>query len=70
MRGLVASIAVDHQKAVITGPKAATAAAITAGAVNGGVRTFVRKWRAGQDEDENWTVVIRRDFRRLQAKAV
>ncbi len=51
VRGLVANIAVDHRKVVITGPKAAIAAAATTGAIDTGVRTFVREWRTRQDSN-------------------
>ena len=45
VHGLVSEIVVDRNKAVISGPPAAIAAAITAGALDGGVRTSVREWR-------------------------
>lgn len=46
VHGLVSEIVVDRDKAVISGPPAAIAAAISAGALDGGVRTSVRDWCA------------------------
>ena len=46
VRGLVSEIIVDREKAVITGPKAAIAVAVTAGAIKSEVPTFVWEWRA------------------------
>ena len=51
IRGLVSNIVVDGDKAVISGPPAAIAATVTAGALEGGVRTFVREWRTRQDSN-------------------
>ena len=51
VRGLVSEIIVDREKAVITGPKAAIAAAVTAGAIKSEVPTFVREWRARKDSN-------------------
>ena len=50
-RGLVSEIVVDRDKAVISGPPAAIAAAVSAGALEGGVRTSVREWRARRDSN-------------------
>jgi site-specific DNA recombinase len=71
VHGLVSEIVVDREKAVISGPKASPAAAITAGAHNGEVRTFVREWRTGQDETANWTmIVVRPRLAGVPAKSV
>lgn len=51
VHGLVSEIVVDRDKAVISGPPAAIAAAITAGALDGGVRTSVRGWRTRRDSN-------------------
>ena len=51
VRGLVSEIVVDREKAIVSGPKAAIAAAITAGEVKGEVRSFVREWRARKDSN-------------------
>jgi DNA invertase Pin-like site-specific DNA recombinase len=51
VRGLVSDIVVDREKAVISGPRAAIAAAATAGAFTDTVPTFVRDWRTGQDSN-------------------
>ena len=51
VRGLVSQIVVDKKKAVISGPNAALAAAVTTERLNGEVRTFVREWRTGQDSN-------------------
>ncbi len=51
LHGLVVSIVVDDRKAVISGPPAAIAAAMTNPDQLGGVRTFGRKWCAGQDSN-------------------
>jgi len=51
VHGLVSDIVVDREKAMITGPKAAVAAAITAGAHNGQVRSLVREWRTRSDSN-------------------
>jgi site-specific DNA recombinase len=51
VHGLVSEIVVDRDKAVISGPPAAIAAAVSAGALEGGVRTSVRDWRARQDSN-------------------
>jgi hypothetical protein len=51
VRGVVSSIVVDREKAIISGPKAAIAAVVTAGAVNDVVRTSVREWRTRQDSN-------------------
>ena len=45
VHGLVSEIVVDREKAVIAGPRAAIAAAITSGNCKEGVRSFVREWR-------------------------
>ena len=46
VRGLVSDIVVNRDRAIISGPPAAIAAAITAGTLSDGVRTSVREWRA------------------------
>ena len=46
VRGLISEIVVDSDKAVVCGPKAAIAAAITAGEIKSEVRSSVREWRA------------------------
>jgi hypothetical protein len=51
VHGLVSEIIVDRDKAVISGPPAAIAAAVSAGTLEGGVRTSVRDWRARQDSN-------------------
>lgn len=51
VRGLVSKIVVDRDKAIITGPRAAIAAAITSGEVTSAVPTFVREWRARKDSN-------------------
>ena len=45
VHGLVSEIVVDRDKAIISGPHAAIAAAVTSGALDKEVRTFVREWR-------------------------
>ena len=45
VRGLVSNILVDREKAVISGPPAAIAAAITSGTLEREVRSSVREWR-------------------------
>ncbi len=45
LHGLVAQIVVDKEKAIISGPKAAIAAAITQGTYQTEVPSFVREWR-------------------------
>jgi hypothetical protein len=42
---------VDRDRAVISGPPAAIAAAISAGALEGNVRTSVREWRTRRDSN-------------------
>ena len=51
VRGLVSEIIVDRDKAVISGPKAAIAAAITAGDIKTEVLSSVREWRARKDSN-------------------
>jgi hypothetical protein len=51
VHGLVTEILVDREKAVVSGPKAAIAAAVTSPDKMGEVRSFVREWRAGQDSN-------------------
>ena len=51
VHGLVCDIVVDRQKAVISGPPAALAAAVSAGALQGDVRTSVREWRTRRDSN-------------------
>lgn len=46
VRRLVSEIVVDHEKVIISGPKAAIAAAITASAIKSEVPSIVRKWLA------------------------
>ena len=54
VHGLVSDIRIDAEKAVICGSRAAIAAAVTDGELNGTVPTFVRDWRNGQNS--NWAV--------------
>ena len=51
VQGLVSQIVVDGQKAVISGPPLAIAAAVTTPDKLGEVRTFVREWRTRQDSN-------------------
>jgi hypothetical protein len=51
VQGLVSDIVVNREKTIISGPRAAIAAAVTAGDFEGKVRTFVRDWRTGQDSN-------------------
>lgn len=51
IQGLVSQIVVDKEKAIISGPKAAIPAAVTAGAYQPGVRSLVREWRARRDSN-------------------
>ena len=51
IHGLVSEIVVDREKAVIPGPRAAVAAAVSAPDSLGGVRTSIREWRTGQDSN-------------------
>ena len=51
VRGLVSEIIVERDRAIISGPKAAIAAAITSGAVKSEVPSCVRKWRARKDSN-------------------
>jgi site-specific DNA recombinase len=51
VQGLVSDIIVNREKAIITGPRAAIAATVTAGDLDGAVRTSVREWRARQDSN-------------------
>ena len=51
VRGLVSEIRVDAERAVISGPRAAIAAAVTSGTLSDRVPTFVRDWRARQDSN-------------------
>jgi hypothetical protein len=51
VRGLVSRITVDRDKAVISGPRAAIAAAVTSGHQQDQVRSFVREWRTRQDSN-------------------
>lgn len=48
VRGLVSNIVVDREKAVISGPPAAIAAAITSGSFKDEVRSSIREWRSAQ----------------------
>jgi hypothetical protein len=60
VHGLVSDIIVNREKALITGPRAAIAATVTAGDVDGAVRTSVREWRTGLDSNfSNWKFVVR-----------
>jgi hypothetical protein len=52
VRGLVSNIVVDRDKAVISGPPAAIAAAVTAGSFKQEVRSSIRDWRA--DGESHW----------------
>ena len=58
VRGLVSEIVVDREIAVISGPRAAIAAYASDPGRLGSVPSFVREWRTGQDENENWQVII------------
>jgi hypothetical protein len=60
VRGLVSEIVVDKETAVISGPPAAIAAAVTSGALNGEVRGLEREWRTRQDETANWFLTVAR----------
>lgn len=51
VHGLVSEIRVDREKAVIAGPSAALAAAVTAGTYKSEVRSFVREWRTRRDSN-------------------
>lgn len=51
VRGLVSNISVDKEKAVISGPRSAIAAAVTAGAFKTPVLTSVREWRTRRDSN-------------------
>jgi site-specific DNA recombinase len=51
VRGLVSNIIVDREKAVISGPPAAIAAAITRGSFSDEVRSSIREWRTRQDSN-------------------
>jgi len=53
VRGLVSDIIVNREKTIISGPRAAIAATVTAGDLDGKVRTFVRDWRTGQDSNRS-----------------
>ena len=56
LQGLVTQIVVDQEKAVISGPPAAIAAAASAGDLNGGVRTSVRGWRALGESNPSYKI--------------
>lgn len=49
VQGLVSDIVVNREKTIISGRRAAIAATVTAGDVDGRVRTLARDWRTGQD---------------------
>jgi hypothetical protein len=51
VRGLVSNIIVDREKAVISGPPAAIAAAVTSGTFKDEVRSSIRDWRTRQDSN-------------------
>jgi site-specific DNA recombinase len=53
VQGLVSDIVVNREKTVISGPRSAIAATVTAGDFDGDgkVRTFVRDWRTRQDSN-------------------
>jgi DNA invertase Pin-like site-specific DNA recombinase len=51
VRGLVSNIVVDRERAIISGPNAAIAAAVTSGELAGGVLTSIREWRTGRDSN-------------------
>ena len=51
VQGLVSEIVIDGQKAVISGPPLALAAAVTAPDKLGEVRSFGREWRTGEDSN-------------------
>ncbi len=51
MHGLVSEIIVSSDKAVISGPSAAIAAAVSTPERMDVVRTFVREWRTRQDSN-------------------
>ncbi|MGH6890346.1 MAG: hypothetical protein ACREHF_14315 [Rhizomicrobium sp.] len=44
--GLVSEIRIDSEKAVICGPRASIASAVTSGELSGTVPTFIREWRS------------------------
>jgi len=51
VHGLVSEIVVDREKAVISGPRAAIAAAVSApDGPPGGVRSSIREWRSAQSD--------------------
>jgi hypothetical protein len=56
VRGLVLQIAVDRDKAVISVPHDALAAAVSSGVLPDKVRTFEREWRTRQDSN-SWNLV-------------
>jgi hypothetical protein len=51
VQGLVSEIVIDGEKATISGPPLAIAAAVTAPDRLGEVRSFVREWRTRQDSN-------------------
>ncbi|HEV2563442.1 MAG TPA: recombinase family protein [Rhizomicrobium sp.] len=51
VQGLVSEIVIDGEKATISGPPLALAAAVTAPDKLGEVRSFVREWRARRDSN-------------------
>jgi hypothetical protein len=60
VHGLVSEIVVDREKPVISGPREAAAAAVSAPDELGGLLGSVREWRTGEDESANWTILVER----------
>ena len=56
VRGLVSDIVVNREKAVITGPQAAVAAAVTSGALEAEVRSSVREWRSHGESNPGFSL--------------
>ncbi len=51
VQGLVSEIIIDGERAIISGPPLALAAAVTSPDKLGEVRSFVREWRTGEDSN-------------------
>jgi hypothetical protein len=59
--GLVSEIIVDREKAVISGPREAVAAAVSVPDRLGGFSVlYVNEWRTGKDETANWRAIVQR----------
>ena len=56
VRGLVCDIVLDQEKAVISGPPAAIAAAITSGKLDAEVRSSVRDWRSHGESNPGFSL--------------